>query len=125
MAASFKADSSASLQSEPLKRFTLHESDSDASYASFTSDYSTVFRAGRSAPYSTGVVRKRHAPRKRPPKAVRLQKSREVEQVMSCEPDPRREDKQIMGCKKRKCAPEDKELSSNVKALCLKVVVYL
>lgn len=123
LADSFKAHSSASACSAPHKLRLLEEEASAESFNAGGVDYSTVFRAGSSAPCSSGIVKKRPAVRRRPPKAVRDQRKREELSKAGLTEESKREGKQIAGSKKRKCSEEKAEEDfPSTKAVCLKVV---
>ncbi|KAG2327368.1 hypothetical protein Bca52824_010096 [Brassica carinata] len=112
LADSFKAHSSASACSAPHKLRLLEEEASAESFNAGGVDYSTVFRAGSSAPCSSGIVKKRPAVRRRPPKAVRDQRKREELSKAGLTEESKREGKQIAGSKKRKCSEEKAEEDS-------------
>lgn len=78
LAASFKAHSVLSRRSMPEQLLLRDEEESAETVGSFCSNYPTVFKATNFAPCSSGIVKKRAAPRRRPPKSVRQLKNKEV-----------------------------------------------
>lgn len=122
LADSFKAHATAVYQSSHVHRLLLKGADSAESLNPCILDYSTVFRAGSLAPCSSGIAKNTAGARRRPPKAIRDQRKRDIPiQEPSLEPDSR-EGKQIVNTKKRKCVGNEEESSSTTKAVCLKVV---
>lgn len=77
MAASMTAQRNMDCKSAPCLMLLEGNADSSDKAGSLPSVYSTVFKAVNTAPCSSGVPRKRPASRRRPPKSVRQQKSRE------------------------------------------------
>ncbi|XP_018443474.2 uncharacterized protein LOC108815338 [Raphanus sativus] len=124
MADSFKALSADSFISSPVLKIATEEEDSSVDISSRKPSYPTVFKASNFAPCSSGVGKKRSAVRKRPPRAVRLQKRRELELAEINSNDGVGEGKQTVGNKKRKCSVEEVATPTTIKAVCLKVVPY-
>ncbi|WZZ58650.1 hypothetical protein YC2023_058757 [Brassica napus] len=97
MAASFKAQAAVSQRSAPAQKPLREDEEGATSFNSFKSYYSTVFRAGNSFPSSTGIVKKRNAARRRPPKTVRILRNREMRLAEDPQNEEQREGKQILG----------------------------
>lgn len=122
MADSFKAHAAASTKSAPSQRLCLEDEDSAESVNARLLDRSTVFKAGLFAPCGSRIIKKRAGGRRRPPKARRDQRKRDSTAKAPILEDSRREGKQEMSFKKRKCSELEEEASSTKKAVCLKVV---
>ncbi|KAL0727181.1 hypothetical protein Bca4012_023274 [Brassica carinata] len=123
MASALRAQSFNPSRSAPDPLLLLDASHSDASSEATVSVYPTVFKAGSPAPCSSGrLQRKVDVRRRRPPKSTRQQRYKERTLLYNKESEDKREGKQTMSCKKRKCVGEEEgEISSN-KAVCLKAV---
>ncbi|XP_048628438.1 uncharacterized protein LOC125598285 [Brassica napus] len=122
MAASFSAYSSDARRTAPPLLLLQDKSESVGDGGSSKPEYLTVFKAANTAPCSSGILRKRPAPRRRPPKYVRQQKTKEIKKGDDRPQGDKREGKEVMGNKKQKCSGEETEDFSNSKAVCLQAV---
>ncbi|KAG2305227.1 hypothetical protein Bca52824_033878 [Brassica carinata] len=102
LAGSFKAHSALSARSAPEMKMLCYDKIESGSECSMTPDYPTVFQTGNSKSVYSGVVKKRPAPRKRPPKSVRMQRPRLLMVRGEDSLEDRREGKQEVSSKKRK-----------------------
>lgn len=124
MAGAFKAFNSYSVTSAPLLLLGSEASDesSVASEQRTPSVSSTVFRAGSLEPGISGTIRRRFAPRRRPPKGVRKANAA-ISKIKNQEDlEDRREGKQEIGSRKRKKVEQEDGGRSTMKAQCLKAV---
>ncbi|KAL0797161.1 hypothetical protein Bca101_068538 [Brassica carinata] len=117
LAGSFKAHSALSARSAPEMKMLCYDKIESGSECSMTPDYPTVFQTGNSKSVYSGVVKKRPAPRKRPPKSVRMQRPRLLMVRGEDSLEDRREGKQEVSSKKRKCTVEVDEPQTSTKAV--------
>lgn len=122
MAASFKAHSSLSRRSVPEALLLCGAEDSAETTASYSPNSPTVFKASNFAPCSSGIVNKRNSARKRPPKSVRRANQQGNKSTQLVPFEEKRDGKMVVGSKKKKCSPEEKEVATTSKDVCLKVV---
>lgn len=122
MTTSFKAHSSLARRSAPTLLLLQDDTDSVGNSAVPSSNYPTVFTAGKTALCSSGIVKKRPAPRRRPLKSMRHPKTRGDLRGKEMESEEKREGKQAMGCKKRKCSADEEEIKPTSKAACIKAI---
>lgn len=122
MAASIKAHSVHSRLSLPTQLRLCDSEDSSDTTASLASNFPTVFKASNFAPCSSGTVKKRPAPRKRPPKSVRLQKKNLLKEGILVTAEEKSEEKMEGSIKKRNFSTEKEVVPATNKALCLKAV---
>lgn len=122
MADSFKAHFSLAPRFAPQLKLLCYGNDEVEKDSSRDSSYPTVFRAGSFAPCSSGIVKKRRPPRRRPPKSVRIQRAKQMNGEEVVRSEERRDGKQELGSKKRKSSVEIEELQATNKAVCLKAI---
>ncbi|KAJ4881718.1 Endonuclease/exonuclease/phosphatase protein [Raphanus sativus] len=120
MAASFKAHSSLSRRSVPEALLLCGAEDSAETTASYSPNSPTVFKASNFAPCSSGIVNKRNSARKRPPKSVRRANQQGNKSTQLVPFEEKRDGKMVVGSKKKKCSPEEKEVATTSKDVCLK-----
>lgn len=122
MAASFRAFSNDSRRSTPEHLLLCNEEFSEETTGSFSSNYPTVFKAANSAPCTSGINKRKPTVRKRPPKALRKQRSKEPIAIPPASAEEKKEGKMIITSKKRKCSIEEEENKPSTKVVCLKAV---
>lgn len=122
LAASFTAHAASTVRSAPFQKTASQEVESSASVTPILNDYPTVFKAGCFAHGSSGIVKKRPGARRRPPKTVRDQSNRERLGGALSREEVKRDGKQCVGSKKRKCDGEESGPSPTNKAVCLKAI---
>lgn len=105
-------------ESLPLREFEV----TDGCLPASLSDGPTGFSSGFYESGAAGTVKKRQYQRRRPPKAKRTQRKLDEEERKMVLEGSRREGKEEMGSKKRKCSTGEEECRSNSKAPCLKVI---
>lgn len=94
------------------------------SIKSTLSVYPTVFKSEAWKPGSSGMIRKRNNPHRRPSKAARKQRVDGAAKDEFREMIVHREGKQVSGAKKRKCEEKEEEGRSTPKACCLKAIPH-